>query len=277
MLVVGPPDRIALCREALKKIDVGTSDQQTVVKGPPEFHTYTVPSGTAEAFSRAIYDMYRTSPIVRVSVITSNSLLIYGTPQDHLDIAAQLGKTTPPLSPNTTAVIRLRNLEPADTATKLIAMYGDVAKTPGVPYISTDLDSNAIVVKGTSEQVGEVRAVIIILAGGVAPATAASAGASNMRILNLDKGSGSAMADLIEQMLREKGWSVRNLTPKQGEEEKKQPPKPEAPKPDAPKPDAPKPERPDARRIDVLGLGVGGGGEQQPADPQQNKSPNKPG
>src|SRR5262249_61780791 len=135
-------------------------------------------------------------------------------------------------------IILLGNLDAAPLAEKLNAMFGDVKS--GAPYISAETSRNGIIVRGTPEQVEEVRKAIDI----ISESGTSAAGSTNARMISLDKGSAAALAEELARILKERGkGNVKVIIP--GEEEKK----PEEKKPEDKKPmppaDKPKDRTPD--------------------------------
>src|SRR5439155_20567067 len=102
-----------------------------------------------------------------------------GSAEDHLEIARHL-QGLPPLS---TEVIPLGTLPAARTAETLRAMFGGA----GGPFLEADPTRNAIVVRGTGEQIQQLKAALGPL--GETPAT------GNVRIIPLERGSASAVAE----------------------------------------------------------------------------------
>src|SRR5262249_29846150 len=154
-IVTGPADKIAQARAIMKEVDVPQPGQQERAPGPPMLKTYAVPGGNAEALGRVLQEMYRTSTTVRISAAGNSSLLVLAPAQDQMDIArhiigqAEKGLKTEviPLTMDATKVV--------DTLNKI---YGE-PKT-GAPYLEADTTRNAVIVRGTAEQVADVRQTI---------------------------------------------------------------------------------------------------------------------
>src|SRR5262249_51883127 len=161
-------------------------------------------------------------------------------------------------------IILLGNLDAAPLAEKLNAMFGDVKS--GAPYISAETSRNGIIVRGTPEQVEEVRKAIDI----ISESGTSAAGSTNARMISLDKGSAAALAEELARILKERGkGNVKVIIP--GEEEKK----PEEKKPEEKKPTPPpdKPNRtPDKETWNGPPPGLGGTlVARKIVDPRDNK------
>ena len=63
------------------------------------------------------------------------------------------------------------------------------------PYIEADTTRNALIVKGTREQVADVKAALAAIGGN------AGAGSGNVRIITLNQGSARTLAEAIERIL----------------------------------------------------------------------------
>src|SRR5262249_29798988 len=86
--------------------------------------------------------------------------------------------------------------EAAKVVDTLKGMFGNDTKT-GAPFLEADTAKNAITVKGTTDQVAEVKAALKALGeeGGAA--------VGNMRIITLDNGNAAALAEALKQMLEQ--------------------------------------------------------------------------
>src|SRR5262249_5969741 len=113
------------------------------------------------------------------------------------------------------------------TATTLNKMFGD-SKT-GAPYVEADTGRNALVVKGTQEQIDEVKLTLKSMGE-------LMTGTERMRIINLDNGSATTLAEALGRMLPQMRQNPVKVTlpggeskpaPEKKEQEKKEPPKKE--------------------------------------------------
>jgi type II secretion system protein D len=218
ILVTGPADKIAQAKDILKKIDVAQPGQKTVIAGPPFLKSYPVTPGSADAVSKTLTEIYKASPSIRISAVGNNQVMVWATPEDQFDIAKHItGATETKATP--TELLMLTTLDAAKTADTLKGMFGD-AKTGG-PYIEADGARNAIIAKGTAEQVADIKAALKAL--GEAAVGAPGVPQGNLRIINLDKGSAATLAEELKRLLGEmKRNPVKIITP--GEQPKEAPP-----------------------------------------------------
>ena len=193
VLVNGPADKIAQAREIMKRLDVTQQGQAPVLVGPPILKTYPVPAGNAEAMAKTLQDVYKASGTIRISAVGNSSLMVWAGPDDQFEIARHiLGSTE---SNSATELMPLQTLDAARTVDTLKGMFGD-HKT-GAPYVEADVTRNALIVKGSREQVADVRAALKALGEGGGGA----AGGGNMRIITLGQGSATTLAEALERLL----------------------------------------------------------------------------
>ena len=193
ILVTGPADKVAQARDVMKRIDVGTPGQLPFISGNPFIKQYTVPAGTADALAKTLTEIYRTSPVVRISAANPNTMIVYATPDDQMEIARQiLGSGTE--RGVRTSMLPVGALNPTVVVETLKGMLGDARS--GAPYLEASIDRNAIIIRGPADQVLEVEQIIKALNG-----ANGIGGSGNLRILNIDKGSASDLAESLERML----------------------------------------------------------------------------
>ncbi|MBA4064038.1 MAG: hypothetical protein C0501_10060 [Isosphaera sp.] len=92
--VTAPPEKIALTRRIIEESDKPQYPGQPVfVVADAELRKYSVPRGTADAVAKAITTTY---PEVRVVTLPkTDEILVYGTPAEHLLVAAKFTVLTP--------------------------------------------------------------------------------------------------------------------------------------------------------------------------------------
>lgn len=88
-------------------------------------------------------------------------------------------------------VIALTALDSRRVAETLKAVFPDTKNL--APYIESDPVRNAIIVKGTAEEVADVRAAIRSI--GEDP------GSKNLLVINMDRGSGATLADALQRLM----------------------------------------------------------------------------
>lgn len=192
ILINGPADKIAQAKELLTKLDVG---QQPIAVGPPFLKVHVLPTGNAEAVAKTLQEVYKDAPAMKISAIGPNKIMVWAGPEDQMNITRQLqGEDSTEEITSQTRLIPLSTVEAGPTATMLKAMFGDVAK--GAPYIEAETSRNAIVVKGSPQQIQEVEAAVQTISG-----VGLNGDAGKMRIITLDKGSAATLAEALGQLL----------------------------------------------------------------------------
>ncbi len=88
-------------------------------------------------------------------------------------------------------LIPLASLPAARTAETLRGMFGG----PGGPYLEADAGRNALIVRGTREQVQEIKDALLSLEGAPAPRTT--------RTITLERGSALALAEALQNIVRQ--------------------------------------------------------------------------
>lgn len=191
--VNGPPNKIAQAKAVLAKLDVPQyKGQPQYLPGVPLLQTYQVPAGNAVDLAKTLLEIHKGASNLRISAIGNNQIMVYAGPEEQMEIAKQLQGARAP--GGSTEKIPLAALEAANVATMLKAMFGD-AKT-GAPFIDAELSSNSIIVKGSSEQVQEVKTAITAITS-----DAGAVQAGNVRIISLDKGSAATLAEALQRLL----------------------------------------------------------------------------
>jgi type II secretory pathway component GspD/PulD (secretin) len=220
VLVTGPADKIASARQIVTKIDVPQKGQLPLPVGPHEFRNYSVAGGNAEAVAKTLQDIYKPSTNTRISAVGNSSILAYASPAEHFEIAKHINAAKE--QGGGTEVIPLNTLDAAWVVEKLKGMFGGDKKT-GSAFIDSDLTRNAVIVNGTAEQMGEVRAALKALGeGGGAPV------GGTTRIITLPQGSAAALAEAIQRMMEQMRpeTPVKVITP-EGEKKPESQKKPE--------------------------------------------------
>lgn len=227
VLVTGPADKIAQAKEIMKKVDVPQAGQKPIMEGgSPVLKTYSVPAGSAADVARTLQDIYRASNTIRVTAVGTSAIMVYAMPDDQLDVA-QLLTGNGVAGGAQTKMIPLTTLQASDVALTLKGMFVDLRTGQG-PYIEGDSSRNSIIVKGTGDQIADIEAAL--------KAIGEAGGSSQMRIINVDRGSTSTLAAELERMLMQtRGIPVQVIkpTPPAGQTPPTPPP---ANNPDAPKP-----------------------------------------
>jgi hypothetical protein len=94
-----------------------------------------------------------------------------------------------------TELIPLGTLEARAVADMLKAMYAGGDGKTGAPYIEGDQLRNAVIVKGSAEQVADIKAIIKAIGD-----NPGAAGAPTMRIITIDRGSAATLAEALQTL-----------------------------------------------------------------------------
>jgi type II secretory pathway component GspD/PulD (secretin) len=211
VFVTGPADKIAQARELLRRLDEQQGGRPRVLIGPPFLKTYNLTTGGAEALARTLQEVYKDVGSIRITAAGSGKLLVWAMPGDQLDIAKHIHSE----EGNKAQLIALNTLDAADLARTLQGMFGD--SKGGAPFIEAETLRNAIIVRGTREQVEEVKSTINALGDG-----AGSIG-GDTRIISLNSGSAATLAEALERVLNQMGkYPVKVIRPP-GSEQKPEP------------------------------------------------------
>jgi len=247
VIVTGPADKIAVAKAVMKKIDVG---QQRMLIGQPVIQTYPVPGGNAEVIAKNLQEIYKSTSSLRIAAVGNTSIMVYAGPEDQIEIAKQIQGTR--VNNGAAELILLNDQDAATVANTLQKMFGDT-KT-GSPYIESDATRNAIIVKGTSDQLVEVKAALKALGEG------GNVQKGSMRIITLEKGSAAMLAEELQRLLPQMRQNPIKIIDSTGAGE------PAAPE----KPREKRPLKESSRERDRAELYVA-----QLSDPQENKTTEK--
>src|SRR5204862_359904 len=132
--------------------------QQPVVVGAPMVKQYPVPGGNAEALAKMLQEIYQGSTTIRISAPQGgNSIIVLAGPDDQFEIAKHIvGANEKPIG--TTEVLPLQSLEAGKTVETLQKMLGEPKS--GGPYLEADTNKNAIIVKGSRDQMEDVKSAL---------------------------------------------------------------------------------------------------------------------
>jgi type II secretory pathway component GspD/PulD (secretin) len=196
VLVTGPADKIAQAAAILKKIDVPQQkDQPPVQGGPGILKIYLVPGGNAEVVARNLQEIYKDVPEIRIAAVDNHRLMVWAGPNDQREIDAHLRRAREQNS--LFEVLPLTTMEAADVVETLKGMFGSGTKA-GAPYLKADTTRNAVIAKGTPDQLGEIKFALKALGEGGAPPPGES-----MRIITIEQGNAATLsiAESLERML----------------------------------------------------------------------------
>lgn len=199
--VTGPANKIAQARDLLKKFDAPQPGQKPITIGTPDLKTYQVPAGNAVAVAQSLSEIYRAVPSIKIFAGNSTTIMVWANPEDQFEIARQILGTN---ERNTsTELIPLMTLDATSVASTLNRMFGQTTTITGGttttaatgPFIEADTGRNALVVRGSVEQVNEVRTVL--------KSIGESGLTGNLRVINLDKGNAATLADELQRLMKQ--------------------------------------------------------------------------
>ncbi len=229
VIVTGPADILAKAKDLVEKqIDMKIPGQSPVLPGPPTWKNYPIGGGNADALATDMKKIFTESATLRITAAGNNSIRVFATPEYHEIIRSQIypdgkGGTID------TEKINTGSQDPTTLAALLVEWLGP-AKT-GAPNVTAIPEDNSIGVRGTREQIDEVKAIVKTLSG-----FGGASGTDNTRILTLEKGSAVSVTEEMARMLRSLrpnnpvetpragGDTIPELRPRPVEETK--PPKP---------------------------------------------------
>jgi len=192
ILVTGPADKIAEAESILKRIDVGKT---RILVGNPELKVYTVAAGAAEPIAKTLSEAYKSSATCRISTAGANKVLVYATPEDQIEIAKQILGTSDKAVGQKTITLDVGDRDPNEVSKTLSSMFGDTKS--GAPYVEAVAERNAVVVRGSEEQLEEAKAIVKVICG----SGAGGENAPRLRSINLDSGSASTLAEELARVL----------------------------------------------------------------------------
>jgi hypothetical protein len=187
VLVTGPADKLAKAREILKNFDTG---REKVAVGQPFLKMYPIAGGNAEALTKILQEVYKSSAGLKISAINSTTIAVWAGPEMQIRIAREImpGPEKTPLTTKT-EFIPLNVAEAEKIVTFLQnAFPSEKGKSDG-PVIDADIGRNGILVRGTEQQVQEVRKAIAGLEG----QDESAPGGPGMRVFNLEPGDSAAV------------------------------------------------------------------------------------
>jgi type II secretion system protein D len=207
--ITAPPEKIALAKRIIEENDKPLyKDQPPVRVTDPELRKYAVPAGTADAISKAIGEK---NPSIRVvPLVQTSEIMVYGTAEDHLLVAALLKLNDGATAVPETVVIPLAGSDPAEMVKTLTGLFP--ATAPNAPSISAQPGGMpGIIVKGTPDKIAEVRKAVETIEG--RPAAGSPGFDPKSRTLFIPDGSTSVLAEHIGRVLNGTGRPTTVIDP----------------------------------------------------------------
>jgi hypothetical protein len=196
VLLTGSVETIGKARDILRNFDRGT---EKVAVGQPFLKMYSVPGGNADALSKILQEVYKSSPKLKVAAVNSTTIAVWAGPEMQIRIAKEIMPTKEDdVLISKSEFIPLAVSDPEKLATFLQnAFPSEKGKIDG-PTIDADVSRNGILVRGTEAQVKEIRRAIVSIEG----QDASVPSVSGMRIIPLDPGvSAASLAEALKGIL----------------------------------------------------------------------------
>ena len=194
VFVTGPPDKIQVARNMLKEADVPHQGQDKILTGPPSLQTLFVPAGNAQEMAKALKEMYKDKgSSTNINAVGKDRLVIWALPADQVAIARYIEGSR---DQSTTKLIVLNNLDAARTVDMITSLFDSKGGAP-IPNLAVDPARNAIIVKGTKDQIAEVEKTLAELG----EKTSAAGEQPNTRTIMLEKGNAATLAKALAHML----------------------------------------------------------------------------
>jgi len=194
VVVTGPADKLTKARDILKAYDRGG---EKVAVGQPFLKMYAISGTNAEAISKILQEAYKSTGNLKVAAVNSSTIAVWAGPELQIRIAKEImpGKDENALTTKT-EFIPVAVSDPDRLASFLqSAFYYEKGKPDG-PTIDADVSRGGIIVRGTEQQVKEVRRAIASIEGQDANPS------GNMRIINLGSTvSANQVAELLKSLL----------------------------------------------------------------------------
>ncbi|MBN9522791.1 hypothetical protein J0H58_30445, partial [bacterium] len=202
VLVTAPPEKITMAQDIIKEFDKPVKEgDKPIVVAPPEYRTYSVQPGTADPMAKILQE--KNASIRVIAIPASNQLMVYGTPEEHAEVLAQIRGSDNPMGGAgggmVTKFIALQNLEPGTTAATLGKLFP--VSTAGGPVLDPQTGLNpGILFRGTQEQLKTAEDAI----RAIDPNALGSNGAFTGRTLNLtlDNGNAGILAEALANAMR---------------------------------------------------------------------------
>lgn len=214
LFVTATPDKLMLVTEVIRTIDIPGNENQANAPQATRIQVYPVDPGTAEGLTRAISSMFQGSSEISASAHPDgSSLIVRASPSDHERISAlidQLRGESAKID-----VIPLKVLDASTTARLLKTIWGtqEDSRTPRLPFfgrgnqaaeetpaptIEADTTSNRLIVRGTANQITEIRDVLTRM--GERSLSDKSTGPERFRVMPVGDRDPKEVAETIERI-----------------------------------------------------------------------------
>jgi type II secretory pathway component GspD/PulD (secretin) len=206
ILVMAPPDKLAIVEEFIKQVDVPREGDTEWTPRKPQVPTVRVirlSDGDAQSLATALTQIYQNTPGVRFSADqANNAVVVVATPddQDAIKVLAEQFEE----DERNSVVLPLTVLDATSVAELLGSVYssgqtdwrGRPTVRAGQPRVVADRNRNQLMVRGSKKQVDDIREMLGSLGEPVMQYT----GTEKLRQIRLNGANSQAIRDLVEQM-----------------------------------------------------------------------------
>jgi type II secretory pathway component GspD/PulD (secretin) len=198
LLVTAGNEDMALIEKTIESIDVEESPDQVARQGANQPQLEVYPLNAADP--RMVVDMLNaTVPgLVIYEDLKTRRINIYASPADHQQVRAIIKQLDGGAGDSVT-VVNLRKIDPVAAATSLRSLFG--ANSSDGPSIEADAVGKRLMVRGSPEQVAEIRKVLSQLGEDGEGGSRRESSGSPIRTLDMGGRSAEEMLSLIERIL----------------------------------------------------------------------------
>ena len=198
LLVTAGNEDMALIEKTIESIDVEESPDQVARQGANQPQLEVYPLNAADP--RMVVDMLNvTVPgLVIYEDLKTRRINIYASPSDHQQVRAIIKQLDGGAGESVT-VVNLRKIDPVAAATSLRSLFG--ANSADGPSIEADAVGKRLMVRGSPEQVAEIRKVLTQLGEDGEGGGRRESSGSPIRTLDMGGRSAEEMLSLIERIL----------------------------------------------------------------------------
>lgn len=198
LLVTASPEDLALIEKTIESIDVEESPDQVARQGAKQPQLEVYPLNAADP--RMVVDMLNvTVPgLVIYEDLKTRRINVYGSPSDQQQVRAIIKQLDGGAGESVT-VVNLRKIDPVAAATSLRSLFG--ANSADGPSIEADAVGRRLMVRGSPEQVAEIRKVLTQLGEDGEGTGRRESSGGPIRTLDMGGRSADDILSLIEKVL----------------------------------------------------------------------------